>query len=142
MIHPVTLPGSIEAERAVLGSCLLSAEALETAISDLKPEDFCNNNNKLIFDVLTQMYSEGKPADYITLPEELLKRDILDRLGGQTYIDSLVAGVQFTGNVSYYVNIVRERSVRRKIIAAGEKISRLAFDFEMRFSRISREAIP
>ena len=140
MSIPVTLPGSVEAEKAVLGSCLLSAEALETSLEILRPDDFSVNSNRLIFDVLTQMYSAGKPADYVTVPEELNRREIFNRVGGQSYIDSLVADVGFTGNVSYYAGIVRERSVRRKIIAAGEKISRLAFDYDKEIPSIIEEA--
>ncbi len=140
MTTPVTLPGSVEAERAVLGCCLLSAEALENSIDGLKPDDFSVNSNRLIFDVLTQMYSEGKPADYVTLPEELERREIFNRIGGQTYIDSLVADVSFTGNVNYYVGIVRERSARRKIITAGERIARLAFDYDKDIPAIIEEA--
>lgn len=134
------LPASIEAERAVLGSCLLSTDALEKSLETLRPNDFYNNSNRLIFDVLTQMYSEGIPADYSTLPVELQKRDILDRIGGETYIDALTEGVSYTGNIGYHLDIVRDFSIRRKLIAAGERIASMASDYDKDVPDIIDEA--
>lgn len=127
-------------ERAVLGACLQSFEALETSIEILRPDDFSNNNNRIIFDIITQMYSEGKPVDLFTVPAELQRKDLLDRVGGQQYLDDLIKSVSFTGNVSYHAGLVRERSVRRKIIAAADRISRLADDGDKEIPVIFEEA--
>ena len=140
MSRPVTLPGSTEAERAVIGSSLLSADALETALEVLKPDDFYNNSLRIIFSVMSEMYSAGKPVDYITIAEELQRRESLDRVGGQNFIDDLVAGVSFTGNVGHYAGIVRDSSVRRKIISAGDRIAILAFSYDKEVPEILEEA--
>ena len=140
MNRPVTLPGSTEAERAVIGSCLLSVDALETSLEVLKPDDFYNNSLRIIFSVMSEMYSAGKPVDYITITEELERKETLDRVGGQNFIDELVSGVSFTGNVGHYAGIVRDRSVRRKIISAGDRIAILAFSYDKEVPEILEEA--
>lgn len=140
MSKSVILPGNVEAERTVLGSSLLSTEALETSIEILKPDDFSNNSNRLIFSAMLSMYSAGKPVDFITIADELQHNEILDRVGGQAYIIDLATAVTFTGNVAHYAEIVREYSTRRKIITAGERIARLASSYDKEIPAILEEA--
>ena len=93
MNNNISLPANSDAEQAVLGCCMLSHEALEISIEKLRPDDFLNNNNRIIFDVFSQMYSAGIPVEYITISEELNRRDVLNRVGGNSYIDQLAMGV-------------------------------------------------
>lgn len=134
------LPQNTDAERAVLGACLISSEALETSLEIIRPDDFSDTNNRIIFDVITQMYLKGIPADLITIAEELKRREVFDRVGGISYIDELADSVKFTGNTAHYAKIVRECSARRKIITASERISRLALDNDKEVSEIIEEA--
>ena len=134
------LPGSPEAERAVLGSCILSQDALVTAVELLKSEDFLDDRNRQLFTVLTNMYSANKPVDYVTVPAELDALKIFQRLGGQSYIDWLVEDVASVLNVAFHARIVRERSVRRKIIQAGEQITKLAYTYDKDIPAILEEA--
>lgn len=135
-----TLPGSPEAERAVLGSCILSQEALSTAIEMLKPDDFFDDRNRQLFTVLTNMYSANKPVDYVTVPTELEGLKLFQRLGGQSYIDWLVEDVTSVQNVAYHARIIRDRSVRRKIIQAGAEISKSAYTYDKDIPSILEEA--
>ena len=140
MTSAATLPFSIEAERAVLGSCLLSREALASAIEILKPDDFYEVRHRLAFEVLADMYVASKPADMVTFSDELSKRDIFDRLGGTYFINQLVNDVATTANVAYYCDIVHERSVRRKIIEATHRIEAIAADTSKELTEILEEA--
>ncbi|MBQ9434143.1 MAG: replicative DNA helicase [Synergistaceae bacterium] len=140
MNNNISLPANSDAEQAVLGCCMLSHEALEISIEKLRPDDFLNNNNRIIFDVFSQMYSAGIPVEYITISEELNRRDVLNRVGGNSYIDQLAMGVQFTGNIAHYADIVKEASIRQKILTAGQRISRLALDQEKDIPAILEEA--
>ncbi len=134
------LPGSPEAERSVLGSCILSSDALAAACEILTPDDFIDDNNKTIFSVLLEMYSHDQPVDYITISEALEKIGAFQRIGGQAYIDTLVADISITENVVYHANLVRDRSVRRKIIRATEHIARLAYTYNQDLTAILEEA--
>ena len=106
-------PHSPEAERAVLGACLLSKEALGSTIEILKPEDFFEGRHRTAFEVLVSMYTLDKPADYVTYADELKSRGIYDRLGGNTFINGLVNEVTSTANTEYHAQIVRERAAER-----------------------------
>ena len=139
-MNRTNLPGSPEAERAVLGSCILSQEALSSAIGILKPDDFFDDRNRQLFTVLTNMYSANKPVDYITVPTELEGLKLFQRLGGQSYLDWLVEDVSSVLNVGYHAKIIRERAVRRKIIDAGQQITKLAYTYDKDIPAILEEA--
>ena len=123
-------PHSLEAERAVLGACLESREALSTAIEILKPDDFFDGSHKVAFEVLANMYTSDKPVDYITFGEELKSKGLYDRLGGRAYLATLISEVATTDNTAYYAEIVRERSIRRKLLEAGKGIGELACSYD------------
>ena len=115
-------PNSPEAERAVLGSCLLSNEALGNAIEILRPDDFYSVENRKVFEIVSEMYLADRPADIVTVQIELNSRGMLEALGGQAFLANLVASVTTTSNVSYHAEIVRENSIRRKLFAVGDEI--------------------
>ena len=133
-------PGSVEIERAVLGACLLNKEALGTSIEILRPSDFSDSNYRLIFGILTEMYTANKPADLVTIGEELKAKGIFDRLGGASFITGLTSGVISTANVAHYAGIVREYSVRRRLVETGASIVSMAWDFSKTVPEILEEA--
>ena len=94
-----SLPNSPEAERSVLGSCLLSSEALGTALEILKPDDFFNVSYKTVFEILSSMYCDDKKIDFLTFSEELKARSLLESLGGQMFIAGLMSSVTTTANI-------------------------------------------
>lgn len=133
-------PQSIEAERAVLGACILSKDALGSAIEILKPEDFYDFNNKAAYEALMSMYMSDRPADIITVADELKNRKLFDRLGGDAYIDELVRSTTITANVIYHAEIVRDCAVRRRLIEAGNRVISLAYDMNKPVKEIIGEA--
>ena len=120
-------PNSPEAERAVLGACILSKEALGSAIEILKPDDFFNTSNKLVFEILMSMYLSDTLVDIVTVVSEFKAKGIFEKVGGQPYIAELINDLTTTANVKYHAEIVRENSVRRRLIEAGNKIIDLAY---------------
>ena len=103
-------PNSPDAERAVLAACLMSKEALGTAIEMLKPDDFANIDYRTIFTALSSIYLEDSPADMVTLSERLKSLGAFDRIGGLPYLATFVNGVSTTANISTHSEIVREKS--------------------------------
>ena len=71
-----------EAERSVLGACLLSPENNSLVVQMLNPEDFYDNKYRVIFEAIRELLMQGKPIDYITIAEALRSKDYLDRIGG------------------------------------------------------------
>ena len=121
-----TLPNSLDAERSVLGSCIISSEALGTAIEILKPDDFYNISYKTVFEILTSMYLADKKVDFLTLSEELKARNLFETLGGQMFISGLMSSVTTTANIITHAEIVRDYAVRRRLIEVGNRIISLS----------------
>jgi replicative DNA helicase len=112
-------PHSIEAEQGVLGCVLLSPnENLGTCIEKFKKglEVFYDLRHQVIFDTLTEMYDAKKPIDLITLQEHLKNKGQLEAIGGIPYLSALPDAVPSAANLEYYVEIVREKYVLRKMI--------------------------
>ena len=121
-------PQSLESERALLGACIISKDALGSAIEILRPEDFYDPDNRKAYEILSGMYLSDRPIDFITVSDEFRNKGVFEHLGGQSYIAQLAEEVTTTANVSYYAEIIRERSVRRKLIEAGNRIIASAQD--------------
>lgn len=117
---------NVDAERAVLGSCLFSSEALGIALELLKPDDFFDSMHRTAFEVISSLWSRDIPVDYVTFSDELRKRKIFDRMGGVAFVNQLVDGINSTANTEYYASIIRDNSIRRKLSQAGDRISQLA----------------
>lgn len=136
MTRSTVSPNNIDAERAVLGSCIRNKSALGTAIYILRPEDFYDVNNRITFGVLRDMFMSDMPVDMLTLTTELKNRAIYDRLGGQAYIIGLTDIVTLAANVAYHCKIVHENAVRRQLIDAGQDITRLAASYEESLAKV------
>jgi hypothetical protein len=120
-------PHSLEAERAVLGACLLDRDALLTATEMLTPEDFYDLHHRMGFEIMETMSRKDRPVDLLTFWEEVGRRDLAEKLGGQSFMAALVDGVPTTANVAWHAEIVRDKAVRRRLIQAGGAIVRLAY---------------
>ena len=133
-------PQNLGAERAVLGACLLEQEALGIALETLSADDFYDLNHRTAFGVMSDMYAANRPVDLVTFGEELLKRGAFEKLGGQPFFASLVAEVPTTANVGYHSDIVREKSLRRRLIDAGSRIVSLGYSSDLESAMIMDEA--
>ena len=124
------LPNNLDAERSVLGAILLDNNALNTAIENLRAEDFFLDQHRRVF---TQMISLGEAQqaiDLITLTEELHRRGDLEAAGGAPYLASLADGMPKVSNVEHYARIVKEKAMLRNLIHATHNIQQRAFEGE------------
>ncbi len=133
-------PHNLEAERALLGSCLLDREALLEATDRLQPEDFYDLSHRAAFELIADMARKDRAVDPVTFWEEGTKRGVLERLGGQPFIASLVDAVATTANAETYARIVRDKSVHRSLLAAGNEIVKLGFAEDRELEEILDEA--
>ena len=121
-----TLSNNTEAERSVLGACLLSAEAVGTATEILKAEDFYDPIHHHMYKLITELYMSGKPVDIVTVSNEMKSRGMDERMGGQPFLAQLMMSVTSTLTVHYHAEIVKDYALRRRMITAGDRISTLA----------------
>ena len=123
-----TPPHSIEAETSVLGSLLLDNGGWDR-IGDLLTEtDFYRHEHRVIFSAIAGMINACKPADVVTVFADLQRAGKTDQMGGMTYLHSLAQTTFSFGSLRRYAEIVRERSVLRKLIAGADEISANAFN--------------
>lgn len=115
-------PQSNEAEIAVLGSMLLEENAISQTIELLEENYFYNESHREIFKAIISIYSKNKPADLITVIEELKKNNGLEKVGGASYITNLTQAVPTAANIAHYAKIVREKYVVRSLITTATQI--------------------
>lgn len=117
-----TPPNNIEAEQSVLGGMLLSKDAIADVVEVLRSDDFYRPAHQIIYDIVTDLYGRGDPADAVTVFDELQKRGEVARIGGGAYLHTLTAVVPTAANAGYYARIVREQAILRRLIEAGTRI--------------------
>ena len=118
-------PQDIAAERAVLGSAMLSKAALEDLLELLAPGDFYRPNHGTIWNAITGLHGRGEPVDAVTVADELTTMGVLPRVGGAAYLHDLVGAVPSAASGTYYAGIVAERAVLRRMVEAGTRIVQL-----------------
>ncbi len=123
-----TPPHSVEAEQSVLGGLLLDNLAWDRAGDLLTDSDFYRYEHRLIYAAIGALVAGSKPADVITVFEQLQSHGKADDCGGLAYLNALAQSVPSAANMRRYAEIVRERSILRKLIAASDEIATTAFN--------------
>jgi replicative DNA helicase len=123
-----TPPHSLEAEKTVLGGILVRNENLNTVLSIISPEDFYKDANRKIIDRVIALVDKGRPVDLLSLSEELGKAGSLDEVGGAAYLASLMDGIPKSLNVEYYAQIIKEKSLLRRLIISSAKIISASYE--------------
>ena len=115
------IPANIEAEKILLGILLMGdEEAWDEVNSLLQPEDFFQSAHKKIFQEVKKLYQSGLSADVVTLGDSLKKSGELESVGGVAYLGDLIHEIPSTGNITSYMEILREKSVLRKLIKTSQ----------------------
>ncbi len=151
-------PQSIEAEEAVLGSILIDPDAIIRVAAMLKPEDFYREKHGWVYETALILHERREPIDFLTVCDELERREQLDEVGGATFITTLINVVPTSIHVEHYARIVERTATRRRLIEAAGQIAALAYQeaedvdevvdraeqvlFGVSERRISRELVP
>jgi replicative DNA helicase len=117
-------PHSIEAEMCVLASMMLDREIIGQSIQLIDRESFYQADHQIIFDVLLKLYEQNRPIDSVILFEELVKRQLLEEVGGTQYIAQILNSVPSAAHGLHYAGIVHEKAMLRQLIAASNDILR------------------
>ena len=116
------MPNSLEAEQSVIGSMIMDQDAIVTAMEILLQEDFYHKQYGILFDAMIELYSSGQPVDLVTLQNKLREKDVPQEVSSLEFVGELVRAVPTSANVKYYCNIVKENSMKRKLIRVTEEI--------------------
>lgn len=120
-------PHSMEAEQSVLGGLMQENSAWDRIADVVSDEDFYRPEHRLIFQAISVLVNENRPADVVTVQEYLSRTDSSDTVGGLGYLIGLVQNTPSAANIRRYAEIVRERSILRQLVSVGTDIAREAF---------------
>ena len=112
-------PQNQEAETSLLGCLLIDKTAIVKVIDIIKPDDFYNDTNGLIFGAMVSLYQDHEPIDLVNLADRLKAKNQLDTIGGRSYLTSLLQGVATAANVVSYAEIIKHKSTLRRLITAA-----------------------
>jgi replicative DNA helicase len=120
-------PWDERAERAVLGSLMLSAQAVADVADVLSAEDFYREGHRKVYEAAVSVAESGEPVDSVTLADELQRQGLLGKVGGAPYLLTLVQDVPTAANAAYYAGIVAAKALQRRLIEAGTRIAQFGY---------------
>lgn len=123
-------PQNIDAEKALLGSILIKSDSLYEVLEIINPESFYADKHKIIFQSIIDLSNKNEPIDLLTLSSDLANKKLLESIGGESYIAELSSSAPSAANIEHYGKIVSDKSIKRKLISASEKIAEIGFDEE------------
>jgi replicative DNA helicase len=151
-------PQNVEAEEAVLGALLIDPDAIIRLSTILRPQDFYREKHGWIYDAVLALHERREPVDFLTVCDELERRNQLDEVGGPAFITTLVNVVPTSVHAEHYARIVERSATRRRLLDAASQIAVLAYQeaddveevvdhaeqilFGVSERRISRELVP
>jgi len=121
-------PHSIEAERSVLGSILIDKDGIIQVANLLSPIDFYDPSHAIVYDAMLELFSRNRPIDAITVREVIDDKKELEKIGGNAFLAELMSAVFTSANIFQYAQIIKNKSILRKLIHAGNEIIMNGFD--------------
>jgi replicative DNA helicase len=125
--EPLLPPHSVEAEQSLLGGLLIDHSGWDQVADVVRAEDFYRPDHALIYSAMTEVTVASKPCDVVTVAEALTRRGKLEDAGGLGYLGTLARDTPTAANVRAYAQIVRERSLLRRLVSAGREIASSVF---------------
>lgn len=123
-----TMPNSIEAEQAVIGSMLIDQDAIAIADEIVTADDFYNKQYAILFEAMIELNKERKQVDIVTLVDKLGEKDVPQDMLNLEYLRDVIAAVPTSAHVRYYAGIVAEKAVLRRLIKTAGDIENTCYD--------------
>lgn len=133
-------PQNIEAERSVLGSLMLDKDAIIKVANLIRIGDFYKDDHNMIYEAMVELYEKREPIDVLSLSNRLEEKNQLDKVGGSSYLTSLVNSVPSSSNVEHYAKVVQKKSTLRKLITASGEITEMGYKESEDVEKILDEA--
>lgn len=121
-------PHNLEAEKAVLGSLMIRSQAFTDIIDIINEDSFYSEKNKLIFRTMYELNNAHSPMDLVAVKNLLEEKQILDQVGGASYLAELVHIVPSATNLEHYAEIIQKKSYMRNLILASEHVAQMGYD--------------
>lgn len=135
-----TPPYSPEAEKTVLGGIIVNNKNLNVVLSIISPEDFYREANRRILEKIIALVDKELPVDLLSLSEELQRAGYLEEVGGASYLSSLMDGIPRSLNIEYHTQIIKEKSILRRLILSSAKIISSSYEQKEDADQLLNEA--
>ncbi len=123
-------PQNIEAETALLGCLLLDRDAIIKVADQIISDDFYDFRHRLIFEAIISLFEKNTSIDVLTCANILDERNQSEKVGGSSYLATLVNSVPSAAHATYYASIVRKKGTLRRLIKSASEITNLAYSEE------------
>lgn len=133
-------PQNAEAEASLLGALLIDSDAIVKIADNLSAADFFDKRNERIYEAIVQLYEHREAIDVLTLSDRLKNNGYLDSIGGPAYLTELTNFVPTAAHVEQYAEIVSQKAMRRRLIAASREIVGLGYDETKQLRELIEEA--
>lgn len=133
-------PNNIDAERALLGSIMLRPDTMYEVMEMLSPHSFYAEKHRLLYGTMHELFVKRSPTDMLSVAARLSEKNLLEEIGGNSYLADLVNSVPSAANATYYAQIVQKKSIARNLIAAADHISSLGYDEEQEIEEVLDQA--
>lgn len=138
-------PNDLEAEKALLGSIMISPGSIFEIIDIVSPETFYAEKHKLIFRTMLELFGKNDPIDLLSVSSRLKEHNQLEQIGGASYLAELTQVVPSAGNIRHYGEIVHKKFALRNLISAAEHISELGYteheELDTLFDKVGKKLI-
>ena len=122
-----TVPHNTDAERALLGAIMLKPDVMHDVSVTIYPDSFFADKHRDIFRAVLDLFMKGDPIDLLTVSHLLTERNLIERIGGASYLTELIDAVPAAGNALYYAGLVQQKHILRGLINAAEEIAELGY---------------
>ncbi|MEN9338679.1 MAG: hypothetical protein RI945_404 [Candidatus Parcubacteria bacterium] len=133
-------PQDLDTEKALLGSLLLVPDSFYEIAHIINKNDFYSEKHKIIFENIYELINKKEPVDLLTVSTKLREKKEIEQIGGTDYLSSLLGLVGSAANIIYYAEIIKKKSILRKLIIAGSHIGEIAFNEEEELETVLEEA--
>jgi len=124
-------PQNLEAEESILGGLLVDPESINKIVDLINAEDFYKDAHGKIYNAMIGLYEKNEPIDIVTVSSSARDKGILDKIGGVTYLNTLVDLMPSAANITQYAKMVREKALLRNLINVATEIVEKGFDLDV-----------
>ena len=121
-------PQSVEAEKSLLGCLMLDKEAIFRVYDFLKPDDFYKKNHQEIYTAMVELFTRGEPIDFLSVSNRLKDKNLLEEIGGNSFLTELINSVATASHIANYAKIVQKKRILRDLISASQDIASLGYN--------------
>jgi replicative DNA helicase len=120
-------PQDLDAEKALLGSIMLSPESVHDVTDSISRDSFYSEKHKILYENMLDLSSRREPIDIVSVTHKLKEKKIFDSIGGSMYLTEILSSVPSSANIVYYAQIIRKKQILRNLISASNEISELGY---------------